>query len=220
MQDLTSGCTALSAVEKAISTLENSPATNAGYGSSLNSAGDVECDASIMYSKNHHFGSTKNCDRPEDTVGAVCLDTYGDVAAGCSTGGPEYRVPGRVSHASVFGAGSWAEEGPQATVAVSTSGMGEQLLTCSLARKNAEFCFRRGFRDFNAEAESEFICSEFIGSKFSNSCPYKLGGSLVLMKDSEENDAKIVWGHCTKSMLIAYISSSMVEPTVVFWSHL
>jgi beta-aspartyl-peptidase (threonine type) len=47
---LSSGGSAVDAVEAAVVYLEDDPIFNAGYGASLNLAGEVECDASIMLS--------------------------------------------------------------------------------------------------------------------------------------------------------------------------
>jgi beta-aspartyl-peptidase (threonine type) len=47
---MSSGESALGAVEAAVVSLEDDPTFNAGYGASLNLAGEVECDASIMLS--------------------------------------------------------------------------------------------------------------------------------------------------------------------------
>lgn len=47
---LSSGGTAVDAVEAAVVYLEDDPTFNAGYGASLNLAGEVECDASVMLS--------------------------------------------------------------------------------------------------------------------------------------------------------------------------
>ncbi|GBP57952.1 Threonine aspartase 1 [Eumeta japonica] len=57
MDVLRNGGSAVEAVEKAIIELENSPLTNAGYGSNLSWEGTVECDASIMNGQTLHFGA-------------------------------------------------------------------------------------------------------------------------------------------------------------------
>lgn len=48
MAFLQNGGSAVEAVEVAIMVLEDTPITNAGYGSNLSAKGVVECDASIM----------------------------------------------------------------------------------------------------------------------------------------------------------------------------
>ena len=65
-----------------------------------------------------------------DTVGAICVDSHGQVAAGVSSGGISLKFPGRVGQAASFGCGCWAENqpGPQSRgVACSTSGWGDML---------------------------------------------------------------------------------------------
>ena len=58
------------------------------------------------------------------TVGAVCLDASGRLAAGTSTGGLTNKIPGRVGDTPVFGAGTWCDK----RVALSGTGVGEAFL--------------------------------------------------------------------------------------------
>jgi L-asparaginase / beta-aspartyl-peptidase len=58
------------------------------------------------------------------TVGAVALDSRGQLAAATSTGGVRGQLPGRVGDTPVIGAGTWADD----IVAVSCTGGGEQFI--------------------------------------------------------------------------------------------
>lgn len=63
------------------------------------------------------------------TVGAVALDTHGDLAAATSTGGMMNKRFGRVGDSPIIGAGTYASN---ATCAVSATGHGEHFI-CSVA---------------------------------------------------------------------------------------
>lgn len=54
---LNKGHSAMDVVEKVTAILENSPLTNAGYGSTLTWEGNVECDASIMDGETLRWGA-------------------------------------------------------------------------------------------------------------------------------------------------------------------
>jgi L-asparaginase / beta-aspartyl-peptidase len=65
-----------------------------------------------------------------ETVGAVCLDATGLLAAATSTGGLGGQRPGRVGDSPLIGAGTWADE----RVAVSCTGQGETFIRAGAAR--------------------------------------------------------------------------------------
>lgn len=76
-------------------------------------------------------------DKPKGTVGCVALDEDGRIAAGTSTGGAPYTIPGRVGDSPLPGCGYWAsgEGGASAT------GWGEaiaRVLLCSYAVERLE----------------------------------------------------------------------------------
>jgi beta-aspartyl-peptidase (threonine type) len=64
------------------------------------------------------------------TVGAVALDSQGNLAAGTSTGGITYVRPGRVGDSPIIGAGTYAEN---ESCAVSCTGKGEYFIRYTVA---------------------------------------------------------------------------------------
>lgn len=64
------------------------------------------------------------------TVGAVCLDARGGLAAATSTGGIRGQPPGRVGDSPLIGAGTWADQ----RVAVSCTGDGEAFIRVGAGR--------------------------------------------------------------------------------------
>jgi beta-aspartyl-peptidase (threonine type) len=68
---------------------------------------------------------------PHDTVGAVALDSHGNIAAGTSTGGTLNKAPGRVGDSSLIGCGCYADN---LTAAVSLTGWGEPIMKLVLGK--------------------------------------------------------------------------------------
>jgi L-asparaginase/beta-aspartyl-peptidase (threonine type) len=66
----------------------------------------------------------------KDTVGAVALDKDGSFAAGSSTGGHPYMLPGRVGDSPIVGAGLYA--GPHG--AITATGVGEEIIRVVLSK--------------------------------------------------------------------------------------
>jgi L-asparaginase / beta-aspartyl-peptidase len=73
----------------------------------------------------------KNSENKFGTVGAVALDSEGNLAAGTSTGGMTYKKYGRVGDAPIIGAGTFANN---ETCAVSATGWGEYFIRLGVAR--------------------------------------------------------------------------------------
>ena len=66
-----------------------------------------------------------------DTVGAVAMDEYGNLAAGTSTGGTLSKAPGRVGDSSLIGCGCYADN---ESAAVSLTGWGEPIMKLVLGK--------------------------------------------------------------------------------------
>ena len=74
-------------------------------------------------------GRAGKMDQKRGTVGAVALDTHGNLAAGTSTGGITNKRFGRVGDSPIIGAGTYADN---RSVAVSATGSGEMFIrTCA-----------------------------------------------------------------------------------------
>ena len=146
------GGTALDAVEAAIRILEDEEIFDAGYGSYLNELGAVTLDAGIaevdpstMVSPRalefwkSQGGQSWTVNSAQalfgDTVGAVALDSFGNLAAGTSTGGTPGRPVGRVGDSPFIGTGVYANNH---SAAVSTTGHGELIIPVVWAKSAAD----------------------------------------------------------------------------------
>jgi beta-aspartyl-peptidase (threonine type) len=68
----------------------------------------------------------------EETVGAVALDVRGNLAAGASTGGIAFMLPGRVGDTPLIGCGVYADD---EAGAVSMTGVGESIVRIAMAKE-------------------------------------------------------------------------------------
>lgn len=78
---------------------------------------------------------------PSDTVGAVALDEFGNIASGTSTGGTSNKYPGRVGDSPLIGCGIYADNN---VGAVSTTGWGEAIIKVVLAKTVIDLMDRNG----------------------------------------------------------------------------
>ncbi|XP_065568678.1 threonine aspartase 1-like isoform X2 [Artemia franciscana] len=304
------GGSADTAVVKAIAHLEDSPLTNAGYGSALNSAQRVECDASICRTIDYKFASvgalegvqnpvaaahrlllhqeqelgTEKCtkfgivppsflagqackewcskkgiavdrklvsdgasrqyfrykkkldtleddevpskisrldesdeDDPEvtDTVGAVAVDTDGNVAAGCSSGGVPLKEAGRIGPAAVFGPGLWSGTSKRGNskVGVSCSGQGEQLIATTFARTVGEklLANKNSLLPLKEVINRYFIDAPELASLDIQS---RLMGVVAVETSLRSEQLVFHFGHTTPTFGVAWMSSSDLKPNV------
>lgn len=121
-----------------------------------------------------------NCDVKKsrlDTVGAICVDSKGNVASGVSSGGIVLKMSGRVGQvlnvrcfkslievylkAAMMGCGAWAQN----NIAVTTTGIGEYLIKTVFAKECAKRLLNSN--DGNSfEALRDAFKHDFIGKTF------------------------------------------------------
>ncbi|XP_047517156.1 threonine aspartase 1 [Pieris napi] len=151
---------------------------------------------------------------PLDTVGAICVDSYGVVAAGASSGGVSLKHEGRVGQAASFGSGVWAamsRDGTTPSVASCTSGCGEHLIRTQLAKNTAESLMESS----PVISLDKCLKEKFLESPFLWDVPERLGGALSLMFNPQIGEGELLWGHTTKTMCVGYMSTQTAKPKCI-----
>jgi L-asparaginase / beta-aspartyl-peptidase len=96
--------------------------------------GVEQCDPSYFVTERQQARlNERGSDFAKGTVGAVCLDAGGELAAATSTGGRRGQMAGRVGDTPVIGAGIWADS----QIAVSSTGDGEAFIRAVAAHQLA-----------------------------------------------------------------------------------
>lgn len=166
-------------------------------------------------------------DRITDTVGAIAIDIFGNIAAGSSSGGIGMKHRGRVGPAALVGVGTAVipadfEDSENITVAAVTSGTGEHMATTMASQKCAErlyFCTKRGRGGINTETNEEeamesFVLNDFMehpGVKNSHSA-----GAIGVMAVKKMPDGYFLhFAHNTDSFALASMHSGEREPKCV-----
>ncbi|KAI9304890.1 nucleophile aminohydrolase [Cunninghamella echinulata] len=145
-----------------------------------------------------------NIDYGHDTVGAICVDKNGNIAAGVSSGGISLKSPGRIGEAAMYGSGCWAQNqsGSLPGVACSVSGTGEQIVRSRFTTKCMD---RLQQEDDIHQVLSSCLKDHFLDSPFLSIYDTKSVGIITLRLTTK---LEFWYGHVTESMGIGYMSSS------------
>ncbi|KAA1476056.1 N-terminal nucleophile aminohydrolase [Dentipellis sp. KUC8613] len=162
----------------------------------------------------------------QDTVGAVALDSGGNVAAGASSGGLLLKPSGRIGEAAIFGAGCCARQarnqlqgtvsGQMQGMACSVSGTGELIIETALAKVLADALERSPDEDAHEVLRSVLV-DKFYKEWIRRGEDEPNAGVLLLTKeagDASEPVARLWCAFTTPSMAIGYVSSTMPKPIV------
>jgi beta-aspartyl-peptidase (threonine type) len=124
-----------------------------------------------------------------DTVGAVALDQYGNLAAGTSTGGTLNKAPGRVGDSSLIGCGCYADNH---SAAVSLTGWGEPIMKLVLGKWATDRVAQGIAPDQAAKEAIAYLFARLGGH----------GGIILLGPDGEfglaHNTPGMAWGVADK----------------------
>ena len=131
-----------------------------------------------------------------DTVGAVALDRWGDIASGTSTGGSPNKLPGRVGDSPLIGCGTYADN---ERGGVSTTGWGEAMIRVVMAKSTVDLL--DGTRDAAMAAR---LAIDTLHRRVGG-----LGGVIVL-----DRSGGIGCAFNTPRMARAYMREGMEEPFV------
>jgi beta-aspartyl-peptidase (threonine type) len=127
-----------------------------------------------------------------DTVGAVALDSHGNLAAATSTGGTLNKTPGRVGDSSLIGCGCYADN---LSAAVSLTGWGEPIMKLVLGKWATD-------RVASGTAP-ELVASDAIAYLFNRLGGH--GGIILLGPDGRfglaHNTPAMAWGLATPTGL-------------------
>lgn len=132
-----------------------------------------------------------------DTVGAVALDSQGNIAAATSTGGTLNKAPGRLGDSSLIGCGCYADN---RTAAASTTGWGEPIMKLVLAKWAADRVAAGNAPEWAAPEAIDYLKTRVNGH-----------GGIILL------DAQGRFGiaHNTPRMAWAYKTSSQESAGIV-----
>lgn len=133
------------------------------------------------------------------TVGAIVLDSHGNLSAGTSTGGRSNKRFGRVGDTPIIGAGTYASN---QSCAVSGTGHGEYFMRWTVAR---DICARVEFAGESLERASEALVVDTM-------LPVEGYGAVIAMEPS----GKVVFVSTTANLKRGVMSSTSPARVAIY----
>jgi beta-aspartyl-peptidase (threonine type) len=127
------------------------------------------------------------------TVGAVALDSFGNLAAATSTGGIVNKYAGRVGDSPLVGCGFYADS----SAAISCTGDGEDFIRLLIAKRATDFVECGMSAQEAADAAIAVLTARATGT-----------GGLIIV--DHQGNVGIAWN--SRNMARAYICQDMQEP--------
>lgn len=148
------------------------------------------------YRRQGQSAAAKAFEPRRDTVGAVALDAAGNIAAGLSTGGTPYKVPGRVGDVPLVGCGFYADN---AVGGVACTGLGEAIARMALAQRAIQRLESGLGPQQAAEQAIQMLAARTGGT----------AGLIVL-----DRLGRVGFAYNTKRMARAFLADTMTQPYV------
>ncbi|KAF7156793.1 hypothetical protein CNMCM6106_001464 [Aspergillus hiratsukae] len=182
----------------------------------------------VATSMNAHPGAAdEDEDMITDTVGAIAVDCYGNIAAGSSSGGIGAKHRGRIGPAALVGIGTYVipvdpSDPERVSVASVTSGTGEHIATTMAAQTSAArlyYCQKKRkdgtFENVSEdEALNATIATEFMEHPGVKASP--CGGAIGILTVKKTKDGIFFYfGHNSDSFALASMSSEDRKPLSV-----
>jgi beta-aspartyl-peptidase (threonine type) len=166
------------------------PDTTFSGGPGLDAASpDAAIDAEVLEALPEELRTFDPTLHSHDTVGAVALDAFGNIAAGTSTGGTLSKAPGRVGDSSLIGCGCYADN---LSAAVSLTGWGEPIMKLVLGKWAVDRVASGATPQAAASAAIEYLYTRLGGH----------GGIILLGPDGQigvaHNTPRMAWGIATQ----------------------
>ena len=137
-----------------------------------------------------------------DTLGAVCIDRKGNMAAANSTSGLPLKHPGRVGDSPITGAGFYADNEVGAAAA---TGVGEEITKCCLSYKAVEL-IRRGMHPQDAAETAVRNAHRRL-----RKCKLRVGNMALVCCDT-----KGIYGAAANHRTFCYtVASDRIKPMLV-----
>lgn len=133
------------------------------------------------------------------TVGAVALDSHGNLAAGTSTGGMTNKKYGRIGDAPIIGAGTYANN---ASCGVSATGHGEYFIRATVA---SSICALMEYKGYSLQKAADTIVLEKL-------VKMKGDGGIIAV----DKDGNIVYSFNSAGMYRGRVSHTEKPSTAIF----
>ncbi|KAL2761153.1 hypothetical protein ACRALDRAFT_1078410 [Sodiomyces alcalophilus JCM 7366] len=135
----------------------------------------------VPFSPAHNFGLVSSAQASHDTLSLMVIDAAGIMAAGTSTNGASFKVPGRVGDGPVTGSGSYVDGDVGACGATGDGDIMMRFLPCYQAVEN----LRRGMKPDEAARDAVW--------RMVRKYPAVASGIVVVDRDGDHGAAASGW---------------------------